>query len=57
MIVLHKKRLIWILGMLCFSMSFFMLTGLMKQPETVQTVNLPVTNKVIVLDAGHRYPR
>lgn len=28
-----------------------------NKPQTVQTVTLPVSNKVIVLDAGHRKAR
>lgn len=56
MIVLRKKRLIWITSMLCVSLTACMIKGTMQKIETVETVNLPVSNKVIVLDAGHGVP-
>lgn len=55
MIILKKKRLIIIaicLLMGCFAFSFQM--GL--QDKVMPTVTLPVSSKVIVLDAGHGYP-
>lgn len=55
MIIIQKKRLIYI--------SLIVLTTILicgistnKTENTVQTVALPVTNKVIVLDAGHGVP-
>lgn len=57
MIVLHKKRLI-VTSILLFVVVFSSLlaTNKMKENETVETVSLPVSNKVIVLDAGHGVP-
>lgn len=56
MIVLRKRRLILITGLLCFSLSVFVLKNSFEGPKVVETVNLPVSNKVIVLDAGHGVP-
>lgn len=57
MIVIKKKRLIIITSLLCFSLSVCVLKNSWQSPNTVATVNLPVSNKVIVLDAGHRRSR
>ena len=57
MIILSKKRLMLILSMICISVTVFMFTDTIMYKETVETVNLPVSNKVIVLDAGHRSSR
>ena len=51
MIVLHKKRLILIGSFLCLSLTAFSLKSAFNKPKIVATVNLPVSNKVIVLDA------
>ncbi len=56
MIIIQKKRLILIVSLLCFSLTVFSLRYSFKNPEIVATVNLPVSNKVIVLDAGHGVP-
>lgn len=56
MIVLHKKRLILIGSLLCLSLTVFSLRNTFTAPKVVATVNLPVSNKVIVLDAGHGVP-
>ena len=55
MIVLTKKRIIAMLGMVCIAMFVFSFQIAQKE-ETVQTVALPVSNKVIILDAGHGTP-
>lgn len=55
MIVLTKKRIIAMLGMICMAMFVFSFQIAQKE-ETVQTVALPVSNKVIVVDAGHGVP-
>lgn len=59
MIIIHKKRLIYvslivIAALLVFGMSTNRIEN--KMVNTVETVALPVTNKVIVLDAGHGVP-
>lgn len=56
MIVLHKKRLILIGSLLCASLTAISLKTAFTKPKVVATVNLPVSNKVIVLDAGHGVP-
>lgn len=56
MIVIRKKRLILIGSLLCLSLTVFSLKSAFTKPQTVATVNLPVSNKVIVLDAGHGIP-
>ena len=49
MIILNRKRIIAILSMVC--MSIFAFSFQIAKEETVATVALPVTNKVIVIDA------
>lgn len=54
MIVLHKKRIIFIASCFVFSICTFYLfqnNSLNKEIQSVETVSLPVSNKVIVLDA------
>lgn len=53
MILLQKKRILFILSMVFISVFTYFL-GTNNLNKTVQTVSLPVTNKVVVLDAGHR---
>ena len=56
MIILRKKRLLLIGSLLCLSLTVVSLKSAFVSPKTVTTVNLPVSNKVIVLDAGHGVP-
>ncbi|MBQ3409578.1 MAG: hypothetical protein IJH12_10305 [Clostridia bacterium] len=56
MIVLRKKRLILIGSFLCLSLTAISLKSAFIRPKTVATVTLPVSNKVIVIDAGHGIP-
>lgn len=56
MIILSKKRLVLITCMICISLTAFMLKDSFIYKQTVETVNLPVSNKVIVIDAGHGVP-
>lgn len=56
MIIISKKRLIAITSVLCVSLTVFMLKDSFLQSEIIETVNLPVSNKVIVIDAGHGIP-
>lgn len=52
MILLEKKRILFILSMVFISVFvYFFKFGFNN--KTVQTVSLPVSNKVVVLDAGH----
>ena len=55
MIVLNKKRIMIIMSMIIIAtFAFTIQTAQIK--ETVPTVALPVSNKVIVVDAGHGIP-
>ena len=56
MIVIDKKRLLNILGMVFISLFVFSFQ-IAKEEKTKETVSLPVSNKVIVIDAGHRSSR
>lgn len=53
MIVITKKKILRMLGICSFAiLSISLLVNIgMKNPETQETVSLPVTNKVIVIDA------
>lgn len=57
MIILSKKRLILITSMICVSLTVFLVNSSLTGTQTVETVNLPVSNKVIVLDARSRNSR
>lgn len=58
MIIIRKKRILFICA--CFIISFcFVTIGKnlnLNKDETVAVVSLPVSNKVVVLDAGHGSP-
>ena len=56
MIILDKKRLGIIAGILLVAVFVFTFQTA-KTGDIVQTVSLPVSSKVIVLDAGHRKAR
>ncbi len=56
MIILEKKKIItW--SLLFFICIFAFSITVNRMENTVQTVALPVTDKVIVIDAGHRSSR
>jgi len=55
MIVLNRKRLITMVGMVFVSLLVFSFQ-IATEKKTMQTVALPVSNKVIVIDAGHGKP-
>lgn len=52
MILLEKKRIMLVLSMVFVSVFTYFL-GTSLEIDTVETVSLPVANKVVVLDAGH----
>ena len=65
MIVLHRKKILLCLGAVIMLIFTYMITGYnvshskkdnIIDEDTVQTVALPVNNKVIVVDAGHGVP-
>lgn len=55
MIILNKKRILVVIVILVFSFGICLIET--NTGETIETVALPVTNKVIVIDAGHRCTR
>ena len=66
MIILSKKKILFDMGIVTMFVFMYVITGLNVNNtkkntnldiETIQTVALPVDNKVIVLDAGHRSSR
>lgn len=57
MIVLHKKRLVLVGSLLCLLITVVSLKSAFTKPKIMATVTLPVSNKVIVIDAGHRSSR
>ena len=56
MIVLSKKRLTLILGIVMVALFVFTFQ-IADTNRSIETVALPVSNKVIVIDAGHRKTR
>ncbi len=54
MFIISKKRILFIATMIMISVISFI--GGEKQENTIETVSLPVTGKIVVLDAGHGYP-
>ena len=49
------KRLIFVSFLVCLSMSFFCVSNIMNN-KVIPTNDLPITNKIVVLDAGHGKP-
>ena len=58
MIILNKKRLTLIITSIFIAIFVFIFStdDLQKQNNYIDTVSLPVTEKVIVIDAGHGIP-
>lgn len=58
MIVLNKKRIIMMLSGIFLSIFVFVLTTNKNELEDtyISTVSLPVSGKVVVVDAGHGVP-
>lgn len=54
LLIINKKRLYFIIVIIMVSAINFTLTS--KRENTLETVSLPVTDKTIVLDAGHGIP-
>lgn len=55
MLVIDKKRIMMILSSIMLSV-FVVAFSVGEVKDTVMTVATPVSNKVIILDAGHGYP-
>ena len=62
MIILTKKKIIYTLGIIAMFVFAYMITGYnikhnnKNEIKTIQTVALPVNNRVIIIDAGHGVP-
>lgn len=56
MIIINKKRISIIFTMLAISVLSYGIVCNKDKRDTITTSSLPVTNKVIVLDAGHGKP-
>ncbi len=56
MVILRKKRMIALSILLLLCLSVGLLFSSQKKEDTVSTVSLPVSNKTIILDAGHGVP-
>ena len=56
MIILRKKRLINLIMIITLCLVICLIQTSYVTEKTVSTVALPVTNKVIVIDAGHGVP-
>lgn len=56
MLILNRKRIILMLSMVMVSVLAFTFYKADLNTKTVETVSLPVTNKVIVIDVGHGIP-
>ena len=54
MIFINKKRISFIILALFISIISFSINN--KKGNVISVSSLPVTNKVIVLDAGHGFP-
>ena len=60
MLILNKKRLMTVMSMIFLSLCAFSFKianeDIMLNKKTVETVSTPVTNKVVIVDAGHGTP-
>ena len=62
MIILTKKKILYTIGIILLFILTYIITGVntnninKEKNNLVQTVALPVNNKVIVIDAGHGKP-
>ena len=56
MIVLHKKRIIICLYILFISLFTIFYYIASYSQKSLETMALPVSNKVVILDAGHGLP-
>ena len=54
MVVIQKKRILFLFT--CILIGIFACALQQRNVETMQTVSLPCTNKIVILDAGHGTP-
>ena len=57
MIIINKKKILLFSSILLIFIFTFVFQTANINNRTVSVVTLPVSNKVIVLDAGHRHSR
>lgn len=57
-----QKRLVYVCFFICFSIGIYAIIGVLdnlksdEEPKEVTVNATPITNKVIILDAGHGLP-
>lgn len=57
MIILSKKKIVNLLTVITICLTVCLIqNSVTEKNDIVSTVTLPVTNKVIVIDAGHGIP-
>ena len=56
MVILHRKSILAVFTCMMLTIAVFGIAGKGKNKNTVPTVALPVSNRVIVIDAGHGKP-
>lgn len=59
MIVINKKQILFYVGIFAIFIFMYSITAYnvnKTKNKTIETVGLPVNNKVIVIDAGHGVP-
>lgn len=57
LIIIDKKRIVFLFLTILLSISTYILVGNIKtRGEATEVSNLPVSNKVIIIDAGHGLP-
>lgn len=54
-----KKRITFICAFICFSIGVYGIIGMLesfKEKPTLQASATPITNKIVIIDAGHGKP-
>ena len=54
MFILSRKRITLVILCIIISISTFLINN--KKNESIETVGLPCSNKVVIIDAGHGPP-
>lgn len=54
MFILSRKRITLVILCIIISISTFLINN--KKNESIETVGLPCSNKVVIIDAGHGSP-
>lgn len=53
MIIFNRKKIVFLLSCMIISVLVFNFTN--RELQTVPTSSLPISNHVVILDAGHRF--